>query len=101
MTAIILVARLLSSCAAAWPLRPWGAHRGAWSIAVASQAPLRGKHSRDTGIEARGLGERATHRLEGGFGDVVQVLAVAHVDVQGDLCVEGEGPEEILEQVEI
>src|SRR5213593_2343048 len=128
MTAIILVARLLSSCAAAWPLRPWGAHRGAQSvplarllsscaaawplrpwaahrgarpIAVASQASFRGKHSGDARVEARGVCESATHRLEGGLGDVVQVLAVMHVDVQGDLRVEGESTEEVLEQIEV
>src|SRR6266542_1581481 len=35
MTAIILLARLLSSCAAVWPLRPVGAHRGVRALLVA------------------------------------------------------------------
>src|SRR6266540_303137 len=101
MTAIILVARLLSSCAAVWPLRPVGAHRGVRSIHVGSQAPLRGKNPRDARVEARRLREGATHGLEGGFGDVVKVLAVVHVDVQGELGVERKGSKEILEEIEI
>src|SRR6266702_7121774 len=101
MTAIILVARLLSSCAAVWPLRPWRAHRGPRSIDAGSQTPLGGKNARDARVQARRLGEGATHGLEGGFGDVMQVLAVVHVDVQGDLGMESEGPEEVLEEIEV
>src|SRR5438552_12261251 len=93
-------ARLLSLCAAAWPLRPFGAHRGARSTDV-SEAPLGGEDSGDARVEPRRFGQRAADGLERSLRDVVEVLAIVHVDVQRDLGVEGEGAEEILEQVEV
>src|SRR5215475_9262995 len=66
-----------------------------------SEAALRGEHAGDPRVEARGLGECPPYRLEHGLGDVVKVLAVMHVDVQGDLGAHGEGAEELHEQIKV
>src|SRR5229473_1642167 len=69
--------------------------------AITSEATLGAEDPGDARVQPRGLGERASHRLEGRLGDVVEVLAVVHVHVQRDLGIEGEGPEEVFEQLQV
>src|SRR5215471_2608904 len=80
---------------------PWRAHRGVVSMRAGSQGALGGEDAGDARVEACRLRESAGHRLEGCLRDVVEVLPVVHVDVQRDLRVEGEGAEEVLEQIEV
>src|SRR5213593_289940 len=69
---------------------------------IGSQGSLRGREdTRDPRIDARRFGESATDRLELCLRDVVEVVAVVHGHVQRELGVEGEGAEELLEQVEV
>src|SRR3989442_2940624 len=71
-------------------------------IAITSERSLRRRQDPgDARVVARGLRERAADRLEHGLGDVVQVVAVVHGDVQRDLRVEREGAEELLQQVAV
>src|SRR6516162_9367180 len=114
MTAIILVARFPVSLGCPRASSPWRAHRGVLSIraglprtgcprasspwrahrgvgsmragsrSVGSQRTFGGEDAGDARIEARGFRESAAHRLERRLGNVVEVLAVVHVDVQGD-----------------
>jgi hypothetical protein len=53
------------------------------------------------GIDPRGLGQRAAHRLEDRLGDVVQIVAVVHGDVQRDFRVERERAEVFLQHVHV
>src|SRR5215831_18774573 len=126
MTAIILVARFPVSLGCPMASSPWRAHRGVLSIRAdlprtgcpmasspgrahrgvlsmraRSQSALRRQDAGDARIEARGLRESAAHCLERRLRNVMEVLAVVHVDVQGDLRVEGEGAEEVLQQIEV
>src|SRR5215471_18611185 len=80
---------------------PCRAHRGVVSMRVGSQGTLCGQDAGDARIETRGLRESAADRLERRLRNVMQVLAVVHVDVQGDFRVEGEGAEEVLQQIEV
>src|SRR5215831_9898590 len=126
MTAIILVARFPVSLGCPMASSPCRAHRGVLSIRaglprkggpmasspcrahrgvlsmracsrrVGSQRTFGGEDAGDARIEARGLRESAAHRLERRLRNVMEVLAVVHVDVQGDFRVEGEGAEEVL-----
>src|SRR5438034_7912863 len=67
-----------------------------------SQGALRRRDdSRDARVHPRGVGERAADGLEHRLRDVVEIVAVVHDHVQGELGVDGKGAEELLQEVEV
>src|SRR5712692_6011011 len=69
--------------------------------AITSEGSLGAEDSGDALVQPRRHREGATHGLESSLGDVMEVLPVVHVEVQGDLGIEGEGPEKVLEELQV
>src|SRR6266508_1245769 len=65
------------------------------------ETPLRRQHVADARVEPSRFRQRPSHLFEDGLGDVVQILTIVHGHVQRELRVEGNGAEEILEQVQV
>src|SRR5438093_129763 len=84
-------------------------HRLASPAAAARTATITGSQralrrrddSRDARVHPRGVGERAADGLEHRLRDVVEIVAVVHDHVQGELGVDSKGAEELLQEVEV